>query len=198
MLEECSYCHRKFRFDRIAKHETRCPESKPKPAKLDVVRKLLAGTPGEQHIPSARQDVLSGKKLPPLPVKPKSDTLFLTDDLEECSRCGRRFSQEALAKHTAHCNATPRRASTPREGTRVQSRQGRGGQLTGRSSRSRESKEARPSSASLPEQKAHASGKVRTNSDSHRGVADHSSGGASGQPSYEQLEVDVSSWLDDI
>ena len=203
MLEECSYCHRRFRFDRIAKHETRCPESKPKPAKLDVVRKLLAGTPGEQHIPAARQDVQNGKKLPPLMVKPKES--WLADGLDglcECSRCGRRFSQEALEKHARHCSATPRHASAPhvsRESMPCQSQARTAGDRP-LSSRSVKSKTVAPSR----EQKENRSNKINGIAASQRSVNGSLPGTdaaiqkrSCGHTSYEQLEVDVSNWLDD-
>ena len=45
-LEACIYCHKLFRFDRIAKHETRCTAAKPKPSKFDVARNVLRGACG--------------------------------------------------------------------------------------------------------------------------------------------------------
>ena len=117
MLEECPHCKRKFRFDRIAKHETRCPESKVKPAKLDVVAKLLAGTPGEKHIPEVRRSIQNGVKLPPLKMKNRDDPE--SDGLQECARCKRRFSAEAMEKHARRCTATP--GATPRATPRANS-----------------------------------------------------------------------------
>ena len=202
LLEECSYCHRKFRFDRIAKHETRCPESKPKPVKLDVVRKLLAGTPGEQHIPAARQDVQSGKKLPPLILKPQGP--WGTEDLSQCNRCGRCFSEEALSKHTRHCNATPRQAAaTSREGAALQAPiKPRGGErpTSSRSTRSRTSSAGSREPKESPMSRA--PNTTAGNRSSVHGPllatdADKRRNCSSVQPSYEQLEVDVSDWLDD-
>lgn len=192
-LEECKYCHRKFRFDRIAKHETRCPESKPKPAKLDVVRKLLQGTPGEQNIPAARQDFLSGKKLPPLPVKPTEP--FSSTDVTTC-----RYSQHSRRTTPRHAASMPREStprhtpSTPREGTtpRQQSRGHRGGggvaEASGRASRSRESRESKTEEVSALGRAAKGDRLARASRSLIKGVA---------QPSYDQLEVDVSNWLDD-
>ena len=192
-LEECKYCHRKFRFDRIAKHETRCPESKPKPAKLDVVRMLLQGTPGEQNIPAARQDFLSGKKLPPLPVKPTEP--FSSTDVTTC-----RYSQHSRRTTPRHAASMPREStprhtpSTPREGTtpRQQSRGHRGGggvaEASGRASRSRESRESKTEEVSALGRAAKGDRLARASRSLIKGVA---------QPSYDQLEVDVSNWLDD-
>lgn len=106
ILEECQHCKRKFRFDRIAKHETRCPESKAKPPKLDVVAKLLAGTPGEKHIPEVRRSIQNGITLPPLVMKHR-ENCEESDGLQECARCKRRFSAEAMEKHARRCTATP-------------------------------------------------------------------------------------------
>ncbi|CAJ1401785.1 unnamed protein product [Effrenium voratum] len=118
VLEECCYCHRKFRFDRIAKHETRCPESKPRTAKFDAARKLLGGTPGEHHIPDVRELLgrreggLGSTKLPPLVMKHHNgDGTGAFTDLHECNRCKRRFSAEALEKHAKRCNAPLARTS---------------------------------------------------------------------------------------
>ena len=118
VLEECCYCHRKFRFDRIAKHETRCPESKPRTAKFDAARKLLGETPGEHHIPDVRELLgrreggLGSTKLPPLVMKHHNgDGTGAFTDLHECNRCKRRFSAEALEKHAKRCNAPLARTS---------------------------------------------------------------------------------------
>eukprot|EP00439_Symbiodinium_sp_Y106_P052739 s1809_g7.t1 len=192
-LEECKYCHRKFRFDRIAKHETRCPESKPKPAKLDVVRKLLQGTPGEQNIPAARQDFLSGKKLPPLPVKPTEP--FSSTDVTVCQYSQ---SRRTTPRHAASMplESTPRHTpSTPRErsGTtsRQQSRVHRGGAASiasGRAS-SRESRDSKTEVTALTALGRAAKDRLARASRSIKDVV--------AQPSYDQLEVDVSNWLDD-
>lgn len=123
MLEECSYCKKHFRFDRIAKHETRCMAAKPKPRKFDVVRNLLGGTPAEPYIPQVRQDLASGIKLPPLQINRSGGDGPV--GLEECSRCGRSFAPEALEKHSRSCKgATPRQTATPRAGSRPQTPSG--------------------------------------------------------------------------
>lgn len=169
LLEECIHCQRKFRFDRIAKHEARCPESKTKPVKLDVAAKLLAGTPGEHHIPEVRQQLLMGVKLPPLKVKQND----LTDQasphgnrsLLECKRCSRRFSSDALEKHSRHCTA--------------------------RASRSN-SRSSRPSSGRL-----RPSSRDGRNHTVLKAIEPNKIVAYPNPPSYEQLEVDVANWLDD-
>ncbi|CAE7816478.1 unnamed protein product [Symbiodinium sp. CCMP2592] len=199
LLEECKYCHRKFRFDRIAKHETRCPESKPKPAKLDVVRKLLQGTPGEQNIPAARQDFLSGKKLPPLPVKPTEP--FSSTDVTACQYSQ---SRRTTPRHAAsmplestprHTPSTPREGSgtTPRQQSRNVRRGGAASVASGRASRasSRESfsRDAKTEVTALTALGRAAKDRLARASRSIKDVV--------AQPSYDQLEVDVSNWLDD-
>ena len=174
LLEECIHCRRKFRFDRIAKHEARCPESKAKPVKLDVAAKILAGTPGEHHIPEVRQQLLMGVKLPPLKVQNDLADQRQTGgqastpgnrSLLECKRCSRRFSSDALEKHSRHCTArassrSNSRPSRPSSGRlRPSSRDGRNHTVP---------KAIEPKILAYPN-----------------------------PPSYEELEVDVAHWLDD-
>ena len=207
MLEECTYCHRKFRFDRIAKHETRCPESKPKPAKLDVAKKLLAGTPGEKHIPEVKLQLLNGAKLPPLAMrKPDDDRL---DMLQECSRCKRRFSTEALEKHAKRCTGTPR-TPTSRVEVPGQAQTTRGKPRFPPSSNGRDSSQNRRK-LQEPKQERCAVERPLTpkkdiisraapTSNRHRSQPSlaYPSGAIrfQGQACYEELELDVADWLD--
>eukprot|EP00929_Paragymnodinium_shiwhaense_P039816 TRINITY_DN20863_c0_g1_i1.p1 TRINITY_DN20863_c0_g1~~TRINITY_DN20863_c0_g1_i1.p1 ORF type:complete len:719 (+),score=158.74 TRINITY_DN20863_c0_g1_i1:112-2268(+) len=66
LTEECPYCKRRFRFDRVAKHETRCRAGKPKPSRVDVVGLMLGGCDGEMFIPQAREMIRHRLQLPPL------------------------------------------------------------------------------------------------------------------------------------
>lgn len=58
-----------------------------------MAAKLLAGTPGEKHIPEVRRTLVACTKLPPLIMK-KRDEAGEMDMLRECPRCKRRFSSE--------------------------------------------------------------------------------------------------------
>eukprot|EP00438_Fugacium_kawagutii_P031165 Skav211899 [mRNA] locus=scaffold2021:79550:81031:- [translate_table: standard] len=64
---------------------------------------------GERHIPEVRRSLQNCVKLPPLKMKSREsqeldgETCFL----QECLRCKRRFSAEALEKHVKRCTATP-------------------------------------------------------------------------------------------
>jgi len=101
LLEECQYCHRRFRFDRIAKHETRCMAARPMQSRFDNVRNILGGTVGERNIPSVKrtwQENEGGRvRLPPLGGARATATGY------ECARCGRFFSADALDKHARVC-----------------------------------------------------------------------------------------------
>jgi len=125
-LLECVYCHRRFRFDRIAKHETRCPGAKPAPPQYDAVRHALEGTPGESAIPEARKILQQGFVLPPLRTKGAA-----LDMGEECPRCGRRFNPESLAKHVKHCKGEALSARK-RPGTSSTSRPSSASRTTGK------------------------------------------------------------------
>lgn len=106
-LEKCSFCDRYFRFDRVAKHETRCRASKPKPKPFDVVRDLLQGTPCESYIPEVRAEWQNGRfRLPPLKRQEKTEN-------DECLRCGCRFGQEQLERHVKNCRGAAQRRSAP-------------------------------------------------------------------------------------
>ncbi|CAK9045735.1 unnamed protein product [Durusdinium trenchii] len=217
MLEECGYCHRKFRFDRIAKHETRCPESKPKPAKLDIAQKLLVGTPGEKHIPDVRRELLNGTKLPPLRVRKWDDS---PDGLRECFRCKRRFSAEALEKHAKRCTASlrpsPREPVTPPiVGQTVSSSAQPTNERQKHSSRelssgrrkiqekARDSAERVSSATGCRDQNVERSGgRIQSKLAKERLTGDlrqpgsYPSAPSHGQPCYDQLELDVADWLD--
>lgn len=70
MLEECSFCRKLFRFDRIAKHETRCMAGRDRGMKkFDHIRNALEGTVSECHIDEARRRSANRVQLPSLPIR---------------------------------------------------------------------------------------------------------------------------------
>ncbi|CAD7960997.1 unnamed protein product [Amoebophrya sp. A25] len=103
VLEGCKYCGRKFRFDRIAKHETRCMAGKPKRAKLDLVAHYLRGTPAENYIPQIKA---AGKitKLPKLAQTANREAGRANGN--QCPRCLRTFAGDSYVKHVKRCKAT--------------------------------------------------------------------------------------------
>jgi len=112
-LEQCAFCGKEFRFDRIAKHETRCVAAKPKIAKRDVARHLLAGTAGESYIASVKATLQEGVKLPALAATHGSSRRVETETerleregLRACPRCGRTFGFEQFERHMNICKAS--------------------------------------------------------------------------------------------
>ncbi|CAD7962024.1 unnamed protein product [Amoebophrya sp. A120] len=104
VLEQCKFCARKFRFDRIAKHETRCQAGKPKVTKFDHVAHFLRGTPAENRI---REIKAAGKltKLPKLISVEQTQGLSKTNQ-NQCPRCLRSFNYDSYVKHVKRCKAT--------------------------------------------------------------------------------------------
>jgi len=94
---ECKYCHRKFRFDRIAKHETRCASSKPQGPKFDSVTHHLRNTPGAKYIAQIKEE----GPITSLPIVKKQHQK--DDGRLGCQRCGRRFNPESYEKHVKRC-----------------------------------------------------------------------------------------------
>lgn len=116
ILEECAFCKRKFSFDRIAKHETRCVAAKPKIEKRDVALHLLGGTVGESLIPDVRRNIKHGVFLPKLRI-PSSEKYDEGDDafntgLQRCPHCARQFGEEQLEKHLVRCRPSLPSASS--------------------------------------------------------------------------------------
>jgi len=96
LFEECLHCQKRFRFDRIAKHETRCRAAKPRMKRFDAVFNVLGGTVAEHHIASVRASLQEGVKLPPLQA----------GRLSRCARCGEQMTAEALSEHVASCKVS--------------------------------------------------------------------------------------------
>jgi len=101
----CKFCERKFRFDRIAKHETRCQSGKPAKKKFDFLSHHLKGTPSEKFVSQIRRE---GPicKLPP--IGGGSRTSGPSDGLTECPRCLRRFNPDSFFKHKKICKGDSR------------------------------------------------------------------------------------------
>eukprot|EP00397_Hematodinium_sp_SG-2012_P035852 GEMP01038633.1.p1 GENE.GEMP01038633.1~~GEMP01038633.1.p1 ORF type:complete len:588 (+),score=127.92 GEMP01038633.1:121-1884(+) len=104
---ECRFCHRRFRFDRIAKHETRCASRKAPGKKFDSVSHHLRNTPGACYIAQIKAEGPI-TKLPRIGHKDPMD-----DGLTGCDRCGRRFNPESFVKHKKSCKGDRPVSSRP-------------------------------------------------------------------------------------
>lgn len=99
----CKFCERKFRFDRIAKHETRCQSGKPAKKKFDYISHHLKNTPSQHYVSQIKKEGPVGK-LPPIGGARNYD-----DGLTECPRCLRRFNPDSFFKHKNICKGDTRR-----------------------------------------------------------------------------------------
>ncbi|XP_050526559.1 zinc finger C2HC domain-containing protein 1C-like [Daktulosphaira vitifoliae] len=129
-MERCPYCSRDFNSERIEKHKTVCLQTQKKKRKVfDMTKQRLEGTDAKEFINSAKskasvpkkknnwrqkheefvanirnarmaqQHLAKGGNLADLPPPPPLDT----SDLIPCPHCGRKFNDNAAARHIPLC-----------------------------------------------------------------------------------------------